>query len=132
AQALALLDNPHVVRVYSFDKDDSGRCFIVMELLEGGSVGALLRKKGKLEIDDAVRIASEAAKGLHAAHRADLVHRDVKPANLMLTSGNAETGEPGRVKVVDFGLAVPTQGEVFLATEVVGTPIYMAPEQADG
>ncbi len=125
ARALALLDNPHVVRVFDFDKDDQGRHYIIMELLDGGSVQRTFKLKGKLEIEDAVRIASEAAKGLHAAHRSDLVHRDVKPANLMLT-------KDGRVKVVDFGLAVPTQGEVFLATEVVGTPIYMAPEQADG
>ena len=125
AQALALLDNPHVVRVFAFDKDDAGRCYIVMELLDGGSVYGLLKKKGKLEIEEAVRIASEAAKGLHAAHKVDLVHRDVKPANLMMN-------KDGRVKVVDFGLAVPTSGEVFLATEVVGTPVYMSPEQADG
>ena len=125
ARALTLLDNPHVVRVFGFDKDDTGRHYIVMEYLDGGSVAGLLKRKGKLEIDEAVRIGSEAAKGLHAAHRTDLVHRDVKPANLMLT-------KEGRVKVVDFGLAVPTTGEVFLATEVVGTPVYMAPEQADG
>jgi formylglycine-generating enzyme required for sulfatase activity/tRNA A-37 threonylcarbamoyl transferase component Bud32 len=125
AQALALLDNPYVVRVFTSDKDDQGRYYAVMELLEGGTVQRVLKAKGKLEIDEAVQIVSEAAKGLHAAHRADLIHRDVKPANLMLT-------KEGHVKVVDFGLAVPTQGEVFLATEVVGTPIYMAPEQADG
>ncbi|MBI3725400.1 protein kinase, partial [bacterium] len=126
ARTLAKLDHPNIVRVHTVDKDPSGAQFIVMELLEGGSVEALWKKSDKrLPIDEAVRIIREAAEGLFHAHRAGLIHRDVKPANLMLTKDK-------RVKVVDFGLAVPTQGDVFVATGIAGTPVYMAPEQADG
>jgi formylglycine-generating enzyme required for sulfatase activity/tRNA A-37 threonylcarbamoyl transferase component Bud32 len=126
ARTLAKLDHPNVVRVFNVDKTDSGLQFIVMELLEGGTVDGLLKRSaGKLSIDEAVRVVCDAAKGLFHAHRVGLIHRDVKPANLLLT-------REGSVKVADFGLAVPTQNEAFVATEIAGTPFYMAPEQADG
>jgi serine/threonine-protein kinase len=126
ARTLAKLDHPNIVRVFNVDSDASSRHFIVMELLEGGSVESRWREKGKkLELDDAVRIAKDAAQGLLHAHGSGLIHRDVKPGNLMLT-------KEGRVKVVDFGLAARTENEVFIATEITGTPAYMAPEQIDG
>lgn len=126
ARTLAKLDHVNIVRVFNVDTDTTGRHFIVMELLEGGSVESFWREKGQeLSIDDAVRITKEAAEGLLNAHQAGLIHRDVKPGNLMLT-------KEGRVKVVDFGLAARTENDVFIATEVAGTPSYMAPEQVDG
>jgi hypothetical protein len=126
ARILFGLDHPNIVRVFNVDKDQSGVCLLVMELLDGGSVHNLWVKSGKqLPVDEAVRIVSEAAQGLHYAHLKKLLHRDVKPANLMLSA-------EGRVKIVDFGLAVPTENELFVATSVAGTPLYMAPEQADG
>jgi formylglycine-generating enzyme required for sulfatase activity len=126
ARTLAKLDHPNIVRVFNVETDANGRHLIVMELLEGGSVESFWREKGrKLELADAVRIVREAAEGLLHAHQAGLIHRDVKPGNLMLTLDR-------RVKVVDFGLAARTEGDVFIATEVAGTPHYMAPEQVDG
>jgi len=132
ARTLAKLDHANVVRVFNVDQDVTGRRFILMELLEGGSVEALWREKGvALPIDDAVKIADEAAQGLLHAHEAGLIHRDVKPGNLMLTK-RGPGSELGRVKVVDFGLAARTENDVFIATEIAGTPHYMAPEQVDG
>jgi formylglycine-generating enzyme required for sulfatase activity len=126
ARILFELDHPNIVRVFNVDKEPSGIHFLVMELLDGGSVHALWETRGRrLSVEEAVHIACEAAQGLAHAHAKHLLHRDVKPANLML---NAE----GRVKVVDFGLAVPTENELFVATAIAGTPHYMAPEQADG
>ncbi|MEZ0228004.1 MAG: bifunctional serine/threonine-protein kinase/formylglycine-generating enzyme family protein, partial [Planctomycetota bacterium] len=126
ARTLAKLDHPNIVRVFNVDTDMTGRHFIVMELLEGGSVESLWRDSNqKLSVDEAVRITREAAEGLLHAHEAGLIHRDVKPGNLMLT-------KDGRVKVVDFGLAARTENDVFIATEIAGTPSYMAPEQVDG
>src|SRR5262249_16668607 len=126
ARLLAKLDHQNIVRVLNVDKAQNGAHFIVMELLEGGSVQKLWATQGKaLPIDDVVRIGREAAAGLATAHKPALIHRAVKPGNLML-------GKEGRVKVVDFGLAVNTQGELFIATGVAGTPHYMAPEQVDG
>ncbi|HZU95169.1 MAG TPA: protein kinase [Planctomycetota bacterium] len=125
ARALAKLDHPNIVRVFDVDKDPSGTHYIVMELLEGGSVDEKMRKAaGPLPLDDVVRIGLESARGLHHAHQAGLVHRDVKPSNLMLAAD-------GRVKVVDFGLAIPSEEDAFVTTSVSGTPAYMAPEQAD-
>jgi hypothetical protein len=127
ARSLAKLDHQNVVRVFNVGKHEETKHFIVMELLEGGSVDSLWRDrhKRKLPIDLAVRIVREAAEGLHYAHKMRLIHRDVKPANLMLTADE-------RVKVVDFGIAIPTEGEFTVASEIAGTPHYMAPEQADG
>jgi formylglycine-generating enzyme required for sulfatase activity len=125
ARTLAKLDHANIVRVFDVNKDPTGIHFIVMELLEGGSVDDVLKRaKGPLPVDDVVRIGCETARGLLNAHQAGLIHRDVKPANLMLTT-------EGRVKVVDFGLAVPTEDDAFVTTSVSGTPAFMAPEQAD-
>ena len=126
AGALTKLDHPNVARVYAFDSDESGHHFVVMELLEGGSVEALWKTRGnRLPLEDAVKLAKEAALGLQHAHEANLLHRNVKPGNLLLT-------RDGHVKVADFGLAARTEGEVFFASELAGTPAYTAPEAAEG
>jgi serine/threonine protein kinase/formylglycine-generating enzyme required for sulfatase activity len=126
AKTLSDLGHPNVVRFFDVNHDETGRHFIIMELLPGGSVESFWTKKGRhLGLEDTLRIVTEAAKGLHHAHVHGLIHRDVKPANLMFA-------DDGRVKVVDFGLAVPTRDDFFVATEVAGTPNYMAPEQVDG
>lgn len=124
ARLAAKLQDPGIVHV--FDYGNEGRLhYFVMELVEGQSLKELIAK-GPLPVDRAVRIAADAAKALGAAHDAGVVHRDVKPGNLLIDT-------KGRVRVADFGLAKDLSDASLTATgTVVGTPSYMAPEQAAG
>ena len=127
AQAAAALSHPSVVAVHDAGIDD-GSAYLVMELLPGPSLDQVIRDRGPLPVDEALDLARQAAAGLAAVHAAGIVHRDVKPGNLMLDSA-------GRVKVVDFGiarLAEMTATQVTAAGSVVGSPSYLAPEQARG
>jgi eukaryotic-like serine/threonine-protein kinase len=136
ARTVANLSHPNIVQLYDFGRSLDGRAFLAMELCGGQTVDARLREGG-LTWREAVRIAIESAKALEAAHGAGLVHRDLKPQNLMLT-GEGES----QVKLLDFGLATAlTDSEKRPATEreralrgfaVFGTPEYMAPEQVAG
>ncbi len=125
ARAVGQLNHPNTIAIYELGIDD-GAHFIVMELARGGSLSERLGKTTRLSFDEARRIAIEAARGLEAAHKAGIIHRDVKPSNLMLCSD-------GGVKLVDFGLSkrVTDGSEMHLTQtgEVIGTPIYMSPEQ---
>ncbi|GEM_PF-2543838 len=124
ARLAAKLQDPGIVHV--FDYGNEGRLhYFVMELVEGQSLKELLAK-GPLPVDRAVRIATEAARALAAAHEAGVVHRDVKPGNLLIDT-------KGRVRVADFGLAKDLSDASLTTTGTVfGTPSYMAPEQAAG
>jgi uncharacterized RDD family membrane protein YckC len=104
-----------------------GRPFYAMELVRGGTLEAILAREGALALERAIDVLTQAARGLAAAHAAGLVHRDVKPANLLLT-------EDGRVKVTDFGLAKSMKGDSGSTQlgSIVGTPDYMSPEQCRG
>jgi serine/threonine protein kinase len=127
ARAAAAVRNDHVVTIYAAD-EDRGVPFVVMELLEGETLDARLRRQGRLPLAEVLRLGEEIAEGLKAAHRRGLVHRDVKPANIWLE------GERSRVKLLDFGLvrAVSPLGRLTDPREIVGTPANMAPEQASG
>jgi tRNA A-37 threonylcarbamoyl transferase component Bud32 len=116
ARAIAQIDNENVVKIYDVVSQE-GLHYIVMELLEGESVLEMVQREGRLDVMDALRIVRQAGNGLAAAHARDIVHRDVKPQNLVLL-------EDGTVKVVDFGLAAAGDE----AGKRVGTPHYMAPE----
>ncbi len=98
-----------------------GRFYYVMEYLNGEDLGALVKREGKLPPERAVELIAQAARGLHEAHRAGILHRDVKPENLFL-AGN-------RVKVLDFGLAAYAQSEELSATGFMGTPAFASPER---
>lgn len=127
ARTLARLHHPAIVAVYDAGTDD-GTAFVVMELLPGPSLAELLRRDGPLAVPLALRYAAQAADGLAAAHQAGVIHRDVKPANLVL-------GADGRVRVVDFGVARLEQAgsaSLTMAGMVMGTPEYLSPEQAAG
>jgi serine/threonine-protein kinase len=138
ARAVAKLSHPNIVHLYDFGKSLDGRVFLAMDLCEGETLDARL-KRGPLDWRRAVGIAVEAARALEAAHAAGLVHRDIKPQNLMLAKGGAG-GEV--VKLLDFGLATAlTEGPRTSADPrerahhgfaVFGTPEYMAPEQVNG
>ncbi len=119
AAAAARVNHPNAVTVYDVAECD-GRWLIVMELVNGPSVARRVEEGGPLPWAEATRIARDAAAGLAAVHAAGLVHRDVKPANILLTPD-------GTAKVADFGLA-RTSSRTTL-TAVVGTPHYMSPEQ---
>ena len=125
ARAAARLSDPHVVSVYDFGPHGDGH-FLVMELVEGGTVATELAEYGPLPKERAIRIVEQAAAGLAAAHREDVVHRDVKPGNLLLTAD-------GTVKVADFGIAhLPGDGASTLTAtgQIIGSTHYLAPERA--
>lgn len=127
ARAVARLEHPNVVAVYQVGRQDD-TYFIAMQLVRGQSASDLVRARGPLPVREAARVILGAARGLGAAHALGLVHRDVKPHNILL-------GDGGAVKVADFGLARQERrdGPGPTAPDVVaGTPHYMSPEQAQG
>ncbi|MFF3784013.1 protein kinase [Streptomyces sp. NPDC001933] len=127
AQTAARLSHPHLVAVFDFGAWED-RFYLVMELVEGRSLGDLLNAEERLGAEQVARIAGQAAAGLAAAHRQGIVHRDIKPGNLML---DAE----GSVKIGDFGIAqfVDDPSAALTTTgQIVGTSLYLAPERALG
>jgi eukaryotic-like serine/threonine-protein kinase len=127
AQAAARLIHPNIVQVFDSGQDErTGQYFIVMEYIEGSSCAEVLRGDGWVEVDEAVAIVEQACEGLHYAHRHGVVHRDVKPGNLLRS-------REGEVKLADFGIAKATeQSSITQVGSVLGTAAYLAPEQARG
>ncbi len=127
AQAAARLVHPNIVQVFDSGQDEStGQYFIVMEYIQGSSCAEILRDDGWLEVDAAIEIIDQACEGLHYAHRHGVVHRDVKPGNLL-------RAREGEVKLADFGIAKATeQSSITQVGSVLGTAAYLAPEQARG
>ena len=124
ARITASFSHPHVVRVLRTGKA-FGRFYIAMELVPGGHFEHQIRERGKIPEVEMLPLAIEVAQGLKAAHAAGLIHRDVKPGNILL---DAE----GHAKLVDFGLALVTQGGKAQAEEVWATPYYVPPETIEG
>ncbi len=127
AQAMAQLSHPHVVIVYDFVSDES-RWALVMELIENGeTLSSLVKRSGRLPVNRALRLISHTASALGHAHRRGIVHRDVKPANVMVI--HDEHGE--KAKLTDFGIARIMHGERRTHAQLtLGTLWYLAPEQA--
>jgi serine/threonine-protein kinase len=129
AEAVAALQNPHIVPVYDVGESD-GICWLLMPLVRGETLKSVLAREGRLSVAEARRILLEAADALQTAHEAGVVHRDIKPENLMID------GKTQRVLLMDFGIAKamdPTLEHAITGTGVVvGTPNYMSPEQAMG
>jgi eukaryotic-like serine/threonine-protein kinase len=124
ARITASFSHPHVVRVLRTGKA-FGRFYIAMELVPGGHFEHQIRERGKIPEVEMLTLAIEVAQGLKAAHSAGLIHRDVKPGNILLDSD-------GHAKLVDFGLALVTQGGKAQAEEVWATPYYVPPETIEG
>jgi serine/threonine protein kinase len=129
AMAAARLVHPNIVQVYDFGFDErSGRHYIVMERIVGPSGAQVLRDRGRLPVDEAVDWIAQACRGLEYAHRNGLVHRDVKPGNLLLSEAD------GTIKLADFGIAkiASDESSITQVGSVLGTAAYLAPEQAAG
>jgi len=124
ARITASFSHPHVVRVLTTGKA-FGRLYIAMELVPGGHFEGHIRDRGKIPEVEMLPLAIEVAEGLRAAHAAGLIHRDIKPGNILL---DAE----GHAKIVDFGLALVTQGGKAQAAEIWATPYYVPPETIEG
>jgi serine/threonine-protein kinase len=142
ALAVAKLIHPNIVQVYDTGVDE-GRHFIVMEFVEGRSGAQLLQTEGRLGAATSTQIGVQACAGLEYAHRQGIIHRDVKPGNLMVIGGPAGRGQRGAghdpptgemtVKLADFGIArAAEQTRLTQVGSVVGTAAYLAPEQARG
>lgn len=127
ALAAARLVHPNIVQVFDFGFDDaSGRHFIVMEFVKGRSCAELLRDEGRLPLDEVLRLVDGACRALHYAHRNGVVHRDVKPGNIL-------RADEGTVKLADFGIAKAMgSSQITQVGSVLGTAAYLAPEQAHG
>ncbi len=134
ARTASALNHPNIVTIYEVD-EANGVSFIAMEYIEGSALNAVLQS-GPVGVERAVRYGSDVARALAAAHQAGIVHRDIKPGNILITRED-------RAKVLDFGLAkltelhsgTETQAETRTVTQpgmVVGTVAYMSPEQAEG
>ncbi len=130
AEVAVRLQHPNVVAVRDRGEHED-QLWIAMQFVDGGDVAELLRREGALPVERALRILTEAADGLDEIHRVGLQHRDVKPANLLLTT---EPGEPDRVLVTDFGIARAADGDGTLSEDVgfTATLAYAAPELISG
>src|SRR3954454_1803973 len=126
AQAAANLSHPNIVSVYDWGEED-GTYFIVMEYVDGRTLSTMLRQEGRLLRDRAAAIGADVAAALAFAHRNQVIHRDVKPGNVIITAD-------GMVKVTDFGIARAANAEENLTQTgaVMGTATYFSPEQAQG
>ena len=125
SRAAANLDHPNVVTVYDVGQDGD-RHYIVMEYVDGQDLKTLIRQKGRLHMDEALDIAVQVCAGVGHAHKAGIVHCDVKPQNVLVT-------QDGRAKVTDFGIARALSGSGITESETVwGSPLYFSPEQAAG
>src|SRR5947209_5210820 len=126
ARAVAAVEDPHAVRVFDIVEQD-GRPWLVMELVRGHTLTQRLREEGPLPVAEVVRIGMALLDALQTAHAAGVLHRDVKPSNVIV-------GHDGRVALTDFGIATvdsdPT--DVTTSGQLVGSPAYMAPERARG
>lgn len=141
ARVICAIKSDHIVEVFDWGQDEGSRPFLVMELLEGRDLAAYLKQRGRLGVQEAVRFAVEALRGLKRVHAAGIVHRDLKPENLFLVRGDDERLH---VKIVDFGLSKLMDGAEPVSDDLdrsarltqqgalVGTPLYMSPEQVEG
>jgi serine/threonine-protein kinase len=130
-RAISRLKSPHVVRVIDVDSTPAGAPYLVMELLEGSDLSGELAHRGPFPVAEAVEYVVQACRALAEAHHRGIIHRDIKPANLFL----AREGAARVLKVIDFGIARDLPGGEVRLTQtetVMGTPLYMAPEQFRG
>jgi serine/threonine-protein kinase len=127
ARAMATLNDAHIIQIYFIGQDEA-QTFFVMEYIDGESLSTCLKRLGKLSVGDALKVLLHASQGLAAAHAQGVIHRDIKPGNIMVTSR-------GQVKVADFGIALANHDVTSKLTNTgafVGTPGYLSPEVCMG
>jgi WD40 repeat protein/predicted Ser/Thr protein kinase len=124
AESVAALEHPNIVKVYAFGEHD-GHPYLAMEFLPGGNLADRVKKSGPLPAREATALIAKLASAVAHAHTRGIVHRDIKPANVLLT----DEGDP---RLTDFGLAKVGRSDLSVTGQVLGTPAYMAPEQASG
>ena len=130
-RVLAGLHHPAIVQVVAFGQLDDGQPYIAMEWLEGEDI-AQRQRRSPLRLAECLLVAADVAEALAAAHAAGIVHRDVKPSNIFLVGSAPTHDSPFAVKLVDFGVASGDDAKLTRTGAIVGTPAYMAPEQARG
>ena len=142
ARVISAVQSAHVVQVFDWGQErdgphGAGQPFLVMELLNGTDLSARIKQLGRLAVPDAIRFTIEALRGLRKVHNAGIVHRDLKPENLFLITADNDALQ---VKIVDFGLsklvdedgsAIQADSRLTLQGAVIGTPLYMSPEQVE-
>jgi serine/threonine-protein kinase len=124
ARSMAALNDPHIIQIYFIGEDEGGQTYFVMEFVEGESLGSMLKREGKLSVEQSAKVIHQTALGLSTAHDRGVVHRDIKPGNLMISSR-------GAVKIADFGIALSNHDlskKLTTTGEFVGTPGYLSPE----
>src|SRR5687767_6370314 len=126
ARSMAALNDPHIIQIYFIGEDD-GQPFFAMEFVEGESLSSYLKRETRMAPREAARAVYQTAQGLATAHDKGVVHRDIKPGNLMLD-------QKGRIKIADFGIAFQNGLSKKLTStgEFVGTPGYLSPEVCTG
>ena len=124
AQSAAGLEHPNIVNIYDVGSEE-GLHYIVMEYVEGITLKTYIEKKGQLSFKEAVSIAIQVARGIEAAHNKQIIHRDIKPQNIIIS-------KDGKVKVTDFGIARATTSSNTISTSVMGSVHNTSPEQARG
>ena len=124
AQSVAGFTHPNIVNVYDVG-DENGIYYIVMELVEGITLKKYIEKRGRIPFKEAVSIAIQVANGLDAAHKHNIVHRDIKPQNIIIS-------KEGKVKVTDFGIAKVASSSTINSSSTMGSVHYISPEQARG
>lgn len=130
AQALTSLQHRNIVRTYDFGISEDGSPYLTMEFVEGETLADVLGREGRLPVEKAIEIITQAGAGLIHAHANGVIHRDIKPENIVLSGGADRT-----VKILDFGIAKVTQEHGQRLTEtgrIFGSPLYMSPEQCHG
>ena len=122
ARAVARLNHPAIVTIFDYDDQDPAGAYIAMEYVEGCALDQYIKQRPELHLEDAVSVMHQVLGGLHYAHLQGVVHRDIKPSNLLLT-------RDGHVKIMDFGIAKIGSQNQTQSRLMMGTPLYMAPEQ---
>ncbi|ANB19401.1 serine/threonine-protein kinase [Dokdonella koreensis] len=123
ARSMAALNDPHIIQIHAIG-EDAGHPYFVMEFVEGESLGSLLKREGRLTLEQSLKVIHQTASGLATAHDRGVVHRDIKPGNLMVSSR-------GAIKIADFGIALSNHDlskKLTTTGEFVGTPGYLSPE----